>query len=137
MKSNMQDVELSSNQGVVPLDTPTAKTNENLVVRFIKSFRRRPPPPPPLNDGSYPVEWDTSPLNRTLKSRHLQFIAIGGSIGAGLFIGCGKALAIGGPASLLMGFVLVGVMMFCVLQGLCELAAVYPVSGSPLSKSLK
>jgi yeast amino acid transporter len=42
-------------------------------------------------------------LNKTLKSRHLNMIAIGGSIGAGLFVGSGSALSTGGPAALLFG----------------------------------
>jgi amino acid permease len=42
-------------------------------------------------------------LNKTLKSRHLNMIAIGGSIGAGLFVGSGGALSTGGPAALLIG----------------------------------
>lgn len=49
-------------------------------------------------------------LNKTLKGRHLSMIAIGGSIGAGLFVGSGGALRSGGPASLLIGFGIMGVV---------------------------
>lgn len=49
-------------------------------------------------------------LNKTLKSRHLHMIAIGGSIGAGLFVGSGSALSTGGPASLLICFMIIGVV---------------------------
>lgn len=43
-------------------------------------------------------------LNKTLKKRHLNMIAIGGSIGAGLFVGSGNSLRLGGPAALLICF---------------------------------
>ena len=49
-------------------------------------------------------------LNKTLKSRHLNMIAIGGSIGAGLFVGSGGALSRGGPAALLIGFGIIGIV---------------------------
>jgi hypothetical protein len=49
-------------------------------------------------------------LNKTLKGRHLSMIAIGGSIGAGLFVGSGGALRTGGPASLLIGFGIMGIV---------------------------
>lgn len=49
-------------------------------------------------------------LNQTLKSRHLHMIAIGGSIGAGLFVGSGSALAKGGPASLVIDFAIIGIV---------------------------
>ncbi|TPX20148.1 Amino-acid permease inda1 [Coccidioides immitis] len=68
-------------------------------------------------------------LNRTLKGRHLHMIAIGGSIGAGLFVGSGSALHDGGPATLIIDFMIIGVMMFNVVFALGELAIMYPVSG--------
>ncbi|EEY22850.1 amino-acid permease inda1 [Verticillium alfalfae VaMs.102] len=68
-------------------------------------------------------------LDRAMKGRHLHMIAIGGSIGAGFFVGSGGALASGGPASVLLGFMIVGVMIFNVVFALGELAVMYPVSG--------
>ncbi|CAZ79818.1 unnamed protein product [Tuber melanosporum] len=71
-----------------------------------------------------------SPLSRKLKGRHLQMIAIGGSIGTGLFVGSGSALSTGGPASLLIAFALIGAMLFCVVHALGEMAVLFPVAGS-------
>ncbi|CAJ2510590.1 Uu.00g062150.m01.CDS01 [Anthostomella pinea] len=68
-------------------------------------------------------------LERSMKPRHLHMIAIGGSIGAGFFVGSGAALSTGGPASLLIDFIIIGVMMFNVVYALGELAVMYPVSG--------
>ena len=44
-------------------------------------------------------------LQQKMKPRHLQMIAVGGSIGTGLFIGSGGALATGGPLGILIGWV--------------------------------
>ncbi|KAK7705079.1 hypothetical protein SLS57_010191 [Botryosphaeria dothidea] len=73
---------------------------------------------------------ESAPLVRALKGRHMQMIAIGGSIGAGLFVGSGGALSTGGPASLTLGFIIVGFMMLCVMQALGEMAVLYPVNGA-------
>ncbi|KAK7739988.1 histidine permease [Cytospora paraplurivora] len=61
-------------------------------------------------------------LARELKGRHLQMIAIGGSIGT--------ALNTGGPASVLLAYMIIGVMLYCVMQALGELAVVFPIAGS-------
>ncbi|RMZ90748.1 hypothetical protein DV736_g2024, partial [Chaetothyriales sp. CBS 134916] len=71
-----------------------------------------------------------APLHQKLKSRHMQMIAIGGSIGAGLFVGSGSALHNGGPASVLLGFIIVGAMLLCTMQALGELAVLFPVNGA-------
>ena len=41
-------------------------------------------------------------LQRTLKNRHIQLIAIGGAIGTGLFMGSGKTISVAGPSMLLV-----------------------------------
>jgi amino acid transporter len=50
--------------------------------------------------------------------------------GTGLFIGSGQALATGGPASLLISFILIGAVLFCTVQALGEMAVSFPVAGS-------
>lgn len=50
--------------------------------------------------------------------------------GTGLFVGSGKALAAGGPGSLLIAFSLIGIMLYCTVQALGEMAVLFPVAGS-------
>ena len=52
------------------------------------------------------------------------------SAGSGLFVGSGKALATGGPASLLIAFSLIGIMLYSTCHALGELAVLFPVAGS-------
>lgn len=76
------------------------------------------------------VETGQSGLTRSLQGRHLQFIAIGATFGTGLFLGTGAALAKAGPASLLIGFVFIGLVVFSVMVALGEMAAYMPVAGA-------
>lgn len=69
-------------------------------------------------------------LKRSLSARQVQMIAIGGTIGTGLFLGTGKSLATGGPASMLIGYSVVGVIVFVTMLSLGEMAAFIPVAGS-------
>ncbi|GAM85506.1 hypothetical protein ANO11243_035130 [Dothideomycetidae sp. 11243] len=71
-----------------------------------------------------------SPLTRGLRGRHLQMIAIGGSIGSGLFVGSGSALWIGGQGSVIIAYSIIGMFLYCTMQALGELASLFPVSGS-------
>jgi len=72
---------------------------------------------------------DLTRLSRKLKTRHLQMIAIGGSIGCGLFIGSGAALKTGGPGAVVMDFCIIGFMIFCMVNAMGELATLFPVQG--------
>ncbi|KIW34151.1 uncharacterized protein PV07_00947 [Cladophialophora immunda] len=76
------------------------------------------------------VETDQGKLHRNLQGRHMQMIAIGGAIGAGLFIGSGGAFQTGGPAAVLIGFMIIGFMVYLMMQALCELAVMYPINGA-------
>ncbi|EMT71451.1 Putative proline-specific permease put4 [Fusarium odoratissimum] len=69
-------------------------------------------------------------LNRGLKSRHIQFIAIGGSIGTGLFLGIGSALTKAGPLSLLLGYTITGIFIFVMMMSLGEMATWLPLPGA-------
>ncbi len=69
-------------------------------------------------------------LRRTLRARHLTMIAIGGSIGTGLFVASGATIAQAGPGGALAAYVLIGAMVYFLMTSLGELAAYMPVSGS-------
>ena len=56
-------------------------------------------------------------------------IAIAGTIGTGLFLGTGRSLAQGGPASLLICYAIVGIIVWITLLLLGEMATQYPVAG--------
>ncbi|KAK3068590.1 hypothetical protein LTS18_000597, partial [Coniosporium uncinatum] len=86
------------------------------------------------------IEADQNKLHRDLKGRHMQMIAMqvqhlvielcGGAIGAGLFVGSGGAFQTGGPAAVLIGFIIVGGMIYLMMQALAELAVMYPINGA-------
>jgi amino acid transporter len=58
-------------------------------------------------------------------------------LGTGLFVGSGSALARGGPASLVISFSLTGIMLFCTVHALGEMAVLFPVAGSFSSYSTR
>lgn len=69
-------------------------------------------------------------LQRHMSSRHLQFIAIGGTIGTGIFLGTGTALAKAGPVSCLISYVFVGSILYSVMVSIGEMATYIPTAGS-------
>ncbi|WFD03796.1 hypothetical protein MOBT1_002490 [Malassezia obtusa] len=81
-------------------------------------------------DGGVAYVPEKTPLKRRLDGRHIQFIALGGGIGTGLFIGSAASLTTAGPAFMIVDFLIMGVMLMCVIYALGELACVLPVSGA-------
>jgi amino acid transporter, AAT family len=68
-------------------------------------------------------------LTRSLRARHIQLIAIGGTIGVGLFLGSARAIQNAGPG-LLLAYVVGGAVIFFIMRALGELLTYRPVAGS-------
>ncbi|KAJ8112532.1 hypothetical protein OPT61_g5116 [Boeremia exigua] len=72
-------------------------------------------------------------IQRGLKSRHAQLIAIGGAIGTSLFVGTGQMLAVGGPGFLLLAFCILCLMIVAIITALTEVACYLPIHGGTMS----
>ncbi|PWN47723.1 amino acid permease [Violaceomyces palustris] len=76
---------------------------------------------------------DSSPsentVKRNLKQRHISMIALGGTIGTGLFVGLGGALSSAGPVNTLVGYAIMGGIVWSMMIALGELGTFLPVSG--------
>ena len=70
---------------------------------------------------------------RGLKSRHAQMIALGGTIGTGLFVGSGQTLAVGGPAFILGCYILVSFLVYCIVTAIAEVASYLPTQGCSMN----
>ncbi|KAL3490327.1 amino acid permease/ SLC12A domain-containing protein [Aspergillus germanicus] len=66
-------------------------------------------------------------LRRSLSTRHLTMIALGSSIGMGLWLGSGTSLRNGGPAAIFIGYILAGTMAWAVSHAIGEMAILYPL----------
>lgn len=73
---------------------------------------------------------ETTQLKRTLKTRHLMMISLGGSIGTGIFLASGGAIHNAGPGGALLAYGAVGIMVYFLMTSLAEMAAYMPVAGS-------
>lgn len=69
-------------------------------------------------------------IRRDLKTRHLSMIAIGGSIGTGLFLASGNAIHTAGPGGAIIAYIAIGLMVYFLMTSLGEMATYMPVSGS-------
>lgn len=90
-----------------------------------------------LQEGAVFNSSQSPALHRRLDNRHVQLIAIGGSIGTGLFVAIGGALSKGGPASLVIALVIQSIMLSMVNNCIAEMATYMPVSGGFISHAGK
>jgi GABA permease len=89
----------------------------------VGQFQRAEAAPAATADATEPVA-----LRRALRRRHMQMIALGGVIGAGLFVGSGVVISSAGPAALI-SFALTGMLVVLVMRMLGEMAVAYPAVG--------
>jgi amino acid transporter len=88
--------------------------------------------------GEKPPSQDAMQLNvggrgatqRRLRNYQVTMIGFCGGIGTGLFVGTGSAYARAGPAGMFLAYIIVGGVLWCVMQSIAELATLLPVAGS-------
>ncbi|KAK9453591.1 amino acid permease/ SLC12A domain-containing protein [Dipodascopsis uninucleata] len=64
-----------------------------------------------------------------MNQRHIQMIALAGTLGTGLFLASGKAIMYAGPAGALIAYLLVGSIVWAMIQSLAEMMCYAPISG--------
>ncbi len=69
-------------------------------------------------------------VKRALKTRHVSMIALGGSIGTGLFVASGASIHSAGPGGALAAYAAIGIMVYFLMTSLGEMATYMPVTGS-------
>ncbi|CAN3367924.1 general amino acid permease Agp3p [Diutina catenulata] len=72
---------------------------------------------------------ESDQLKRGLKDRHISLLALAGIIGPGILIGASMALK-NGPAAMVIGFGVIGIIAFAMMQSLGELSTLYPSGGA-------
>ncbi|PNP81894.1 hypothetical protein FNYG_04920 [Fusarium nygamai] len=71
--------------------------------------------------------------HRGFKPRHSQMISIGGTIGTSLFLGTAQVLRIGGPRFLLISYGVLSLLIYCIVNGMAEIATYLPVPGGTMA----
>ncbi|PZU74653.1 MAG: GABA permease [Rhizobium sp.] len=79
----------------------------------------------PLSDSEAPISGEAPGLGNSLKSRHVAMIAIGGIIGAGLFVGSSTSIATVGPA-VIVSYAIAGLIVLLIMRMLSEMAMAVP-----------
>lgn len=140
MSGTITDVASStpSKQSTTDARTVEVKPQRNFLVTYIVSFKRAEDKRTEQEQAAYDAMTDVekaihnttySGLQEKMSFRHLIMIAVGGAVGTGLFVNSGASLNTGGPASLIIGWIIVATMMLSTCIALAELCVAFPVAG--------
>ena len=130
--SDENNFQLSSNEKIYSEQKP--KRNR-LIHRFTDSFKRAEGSTTkikPINENTSDLEdgiqsfTSDSKLKKSMKSRHVVMMSLGTGIGTGLLVANAKGLHYGGPAALVIGYVLVSFITYFMIQAAGEMAVTYP-----------
>lgn len=80
--------------------------------------------------GQVPTNTRSPRLRRKLRSWHIYFIGLGGIIGLGFFANSSLILGLAGPEGALLAFALVGLVSIAVMEGICEMIVLWPISNA-------
>jgi hypothetical protein len=116
--ANMATIHTPFPQESEPLITHRNDSYRSYGVRSLERYR-------------YPIY--TLPRLTANSTRHAQMIALGGTIGTGLFVGSGQTLARGGPAFIVGCYCFMSFLVICVVSGIVEIAAYLPTPGSSMN----
>ncbi|QLQ78755.1 hypothetical protein HG537_0B01040 [Torulaspora globosa] len=81
-------------------------------------------------DDAEEAQYHDTQVKRALKQRHIGMIALGGTIGTGLFVGIATPLTNAGPVGALIAYLFMGSIIYFVTQSLGEMATFIPVTSS-------
>ncbi|KAE9378265.1 hypothetical protein N431DRAFT_175642 [Stipitochalara longipes BDJ] len=85
---------------------------------------------PPSSRHSIDEDDPRRAVNRVLEWYHIFFIALSGTIGAGVFISAGEILRLAGPAALISSLAIVSILAWMVMQCIGEMLSIWPISGA-------
>ncbi|SMR54229.1 unnamed protein product [Zymoseptoria tritici ST99CH_1A5] len=94
--------------------------------------------PTHANNGGHAREYESMDaefdevklVKQGLHQRHIQMIALAGTIGTGLFLGSGRAIANAGPLGAFLGYTVIGLTVCSVVLAVGEMGALVPLSGA-------
>lgn len=113
MASYQKDVETTGSKDIAFEEVPAAKMKDEEDAQKLELEQR--------NVGT---------LQRRLKSRHVQFLALSGAIGTGLFISTGQTLSLAGPLSAFLSYLITGLNLYAVINSMGEMATWLPLPGA-------
>ena len=116
--NNMESSAVQTNN--IPSNTLSGTSSNNLSDTSSSSYRSSSESANDESVSESVSNESSNKMERSLTKRHVQFIAIGGTIGTGLFLGSGKSISLTGP-SIVFVYIIVGFIMFLLMRAIGEL----------------